>query len=42
MGAENKCYRVLDCVGNELKKGTVESQLFKVDVPTAGIVFIER
>ncbi len=41
MHAENKCYRVLDCLGNEQKRGAVESQLFKVDVPTAGIVFIE-
>lgn len=35
--AENKCYRVLDCKGTELEKGTVASRL----LPTAGIVFIE-
>lgn len=42
MHAENKCYRVLDCLGNELKRGIVESPLFNVDVPTAGIIFVEQ
>lgn len=40
-GALGKRYKVVNCLGKECKEGTVDSSLFEVKVPTAGMVFAE-
>ena len=35
-----KAYRVLNCMGDEISKGTAAGDLFEVRVPTAGMVFV--
>ncbi len=39
-GAENKAYRVLNCMGEEISHGVISSALEEVNVPLAGIVFV--
>ena len=39
--AEGKGYAVVDCTGNVLQTGTVDSNLFAVSVPLSGKVFAE-
>lgn len=39
--ALNKSYRVVNCMGEETAKGKLLSHLQEIEVPTAGIVFID-
>lgn len=38
---EGKGYKVVDCKGAAVETGTVTSELFKVNVPSAGMVFVK-
>ena len=40
-GANNKTYRVVDCMGNELWGGTFNADLQEIAVPLSGLVFIK-
>ncbi len=39
-GAKGKSYKCVDCMGNVLDSGSVDSALFEVNVPVAGMVSI--
>lgn len=39
--ALNKNYRVLNCMGKEIANGMLSADLQEIDVPTAGIIFID-
>ncbi len=38
--AENKIYKVLNCMGNKISEGIIKSNLEEIAVPVAGIIFI--
>jgi hypothetical protein len=38
--AENKNYKVLNCMGNKISEGIIKSNLEEIAVPVAGIIFI--
>ncbi|MBE6627728.1 MAG: alpha-galactosidase [Ruminococcaceae bacterium] len=40
-GADQKSYRVLDCMGNEVEKGSVQGSLCEIEVPFCGMVEVE-
>ena len=40
-GADGRSYRVVDCMGNETHNGTFTSDLAEINVPTAGMIFIQ-
>lgn len=40
-GAKGKQYKVVNCMGDEISKGTVESALEEISVPTSGMIFVE-
>lgn len=39
--AINKNYRVLNCMGEEIAKGVLSDVLQEIEVPTAGIIFVD-
>ena len=39
--AEGKTYRVVNCMGEEIAKGTIDGKLCEVEVPLSGIVFVK-
>lgn len=39
--ALNKNYRVLNCMGEEIEKGILSANLQEIEVPTAGIIFVD-
>ncbi len=39
-GAENKAYKVVNCMGEEISQGVINSSLEEINVPLAGVVFV--
>ena len=39
--AEGKSYRVVNCMGEEFAKGTIDGKLCEVEVPLSGVVFVK-
>ena len=39
--AENKEYTTVDCMGNILATGKIENDLYEINVPMAGIIFVK-
>ena len=40
-GAEGKTYKVLNCMGETVSEGKIDSTLFEVDVPLSGMAFVK-
>ena len=39
-GAKDKNYTVVNCMGDEVAKGTISSSIEEINVPVAGMIFI--
>ena len=39
--AMRKAYTVINCMGEELAKGSLQTNLEEISVPTAGMIFVE-
>ena len=39
--AENKKYKVVDCMGDEIAQGVISHSLCEITVPQAGMIFIQ-